>query len=197
MNAICVFCGSGAGVRDEYLAAAVAFGHLLAERGLTLVYGGASVGLMGAIADAALAAGGDVVGVLPRHLAAKEISHHGLTRLELVDTMHERKARMAELSDAFVAMPGGLGTLEELFEVWTWAMLGLHRKPCALLDVAGYFDHLGAFLDHTVDEAFVRPAHRAMLILERDGPALLEALERYEAPVVPKWITPSDVAPEA
>ena len=196
MNTICVFCGSSAGAREEYVAAATAFGRLVAERGLTLVYGGASVGLMGAVADAALAAGGEVIGVLPRHLAAKEIGHQGLTRLELVDTMHERKARMAELSDAFVALPGGLGTLEELFEVWTWGMLGLHRKPCALLDVAGYFDHLGVFLDHAEHEAFVRAAHRAMLILEWDGPALLDALEQYDAPVVPKWITPSDVAPE-
>lgn len=197
MKALCVFCGSSSGARDEYIAAAAGFGRLVAERGLTLVYGGASVGLMGAVADAALTAGGDVIGVLPRHLAAKEIGHQGLTRLELVGTMHQRKARMAELSDAFVALPGGLGTLEELFEVWTWGMLGLHRKPCALLEVADYFGHLGAFLDHSVNEAFVRPAHRAMLIRERDGHALIEALERYEAPVVPKWLTASDLAPDA
>lgn len=167
----------------------MAFGRLVASRQLTLVYGGAAVGLMGAVADAALEAGGEVVGVLPRHLAAKEIGHQGLTRLELVETMHERKARMAELSDAFVALPGGLGTFEELFEIWTWGLLGLHRKPCGLLDVAGYYSHLTTFLDHARDEDFVRPHHRDMLIVEADGSALIDKLQRYEPPLTKTWAT--------
>jgi len=195
VHSLCVFCGSSPGTRPEYLDAALAFGRLVASRGLTLVYGGAAVGLMGAVADAALEAGGEVIGVLPHHLASKEIGHPGLTRLELVDTMHERKARMAELSDAFVALPGGLGTFEELFEIWTWGLLGLHRKPCGLLDVAGYYDHLITFLDHARAEDFVRPHHREMLVVERDGGALIDALARYEPPLTKTWVTPSDVAP--
>jgi uncharacterized protein (TIGR00730 family) len=195
IRAVCVYCGSSPGVRPEYRAAAAGFGELLARRGVTLVYGGAAVGLMGAVADAALGAGGEVIGVLPRHLATREVAHQSLTRLELVATMHERKARMAELADAFVALPGGIGTLEELFETWTWAQLGLHRKPCGLLDVAGYFAPLAAFLDRMLGEGFVRPEHRAMLVSATDPAALLDALSGYQGPALPKWLTAADLAP--
>lgn len=192
MNRVCVFCGSSPGARPGYRAAAERFGTLLAKRGIGLVYGGASVGLMGAVADAALAAGGEVVGVLPRALARKELSHGRLTELRLVDSMHERKAQMADLSDGFVALPGGVGTLEELFEILTWAQLGLHAKPCALLDTDGYFAALLAFLDHAVDERFVRPEHRAMLLVDESPERLLDAMARYRAPRVDKWLDRSE-----
>lgn len=185
---LCVFSGSSPGRSPEYARAAAELGRELAGAGVGIVYGGASVGLMGVLADAALEAGGEVVGVIPQALLDKEIGHIGLTQLRVVGSMHERKAVMAELSDGFVALPGGAGTLEELFEVWTWAQLGHHRKPCALLNVAGYYDALMAFLDHTVAEAFVKPVHRGMLIVEPDVGALLAAIEAYEAPVVDKWI---------
>ena len=188
MFRLCVFCGSASGVRPAYLAAARELGRLLGERGAGLVYGGASVGLMGALADAALAAGAEVDGVIPRALVEREIAHAGLTRLHVVEGMHARKARMAELADAFVALPGGLGTLEELFEVWTWAQLGVHDKPLALLDVDGYFAPLLAFLAHAEAEGFVRPAHRAALVAERDPAALIQAIRAYEPPKVDKWI---------
>jgi uncharacterized protein (TIGR00730 family) len=191
MRRICLFCGSSDGARPEYLAAARGFGRLLAGRGIGLVYGGASVGLMGAAADAALAAGGEVVGVMPHGLVAREIAHPGLTRLHAVTTMHERKAVMAELSDGFVALPGGPGTLEELFEVWTWAQLGVHAKPCALLDVAGYWAPLLAFLEHARAEGFVRPAHLAALLVERDPAALLDRLAAHEPPPATPWLTPA------
>ncbi len=192
MKRVCVFCGSSPGARPAYRATAERFGALLATRGIGLVYGGASVGLMGAVADAALAAGGDVVGVLPRALATKELSHGDLTELRLVDSMHERKAQMAELSDGFVALPGGVGTLEELFEILTWAQLGLHAKPCALLDADGYFASLLAFLDHAVAERFVRPQHRAMLLVDDAPERLLDAMLRYRAPHVEKWLDRSE-----
>ena len=172
---VCVFTGSSPGVRREYRDAARTLGHLLAERGMGLVYGGAHVGLMGAVADAVLEAGGPVIGVIPESLVAREIAHTGLTELRVVGSMHERKAMMAELSDAFVALPGGWGTLEEFCEVLTWALLGLHAKPCALLNVGGYFDHLLAFVEHATAEGFVRQAHREM-VLVADAPAVL--LER-------------------
>ena len=185
---IAVFCGSSAGIRPQYRTTAQALGETLARAGIGVVYGGASVGLMGAVADGALAAGGEVIGVLPRSLSARELAHPRLTQLHVVGSMHERKAMMAELADAFVALPGGIGTFEELFEIWTWAQLGYHRKPVALLDVDGYYDGLLAFLDGAVREGFVKPAHRAALIVERDVAALLEAIARYEPPAVPKWI---------
>jgi uncharacterized protein (TIGR00730 family) len=185
---LCVFSGSSSGVDPAYALAAAELGHALAVRGIGLVYGGASVGLMGAVADAALAAGGEVIGVIPRALFDKEIGHAGLSELRVVDSMHERKALMAELSDGFIALPGGAGTLEELFEVWTWAQLGYHREPCALLDVAGYYAQLTAFLDHVVTEGFVKPVHRDMLIVEPTVEALLGRIETYQAPVVDKWI---------
>lgn len=195
LASLAVFCGSSAGAQPEYRAAARALGANLAARGIGVVYGGASIGLMGAVADAALEAGGEVVGVLPRHLAAKEISHAGLTRLELVDTMHERKARMAELADAFVAMPGGLGTYEELFEIWTWGQLGLHRKPLGLLDVAGYYAPLVRLVDGMVEQGFVRAAHRAMLQVAQDADGLVEQLLRYQPREERKWLDAADLAP--
>ncbi len=188
MRRVCVFCGSSSGGQPAYLAAAVALGGLLARRGLGLVYGGASIGLMGAVADAALAAGGEVVGVLPAALEAKEIAHERLTRLEVVGSMHERKARMSDLADAFVALPGGMGTREELSEMLTWAQLGLHRKPCGLLDVAGYWRPLVAFFDHAVQERFLRPQHRALLLVEQHADALLDALGACVVPAQEKWI---------
>ncbi len=163
LTSVCVFCGANAGTDPAYTEAAKALGRALAERHLTLVYGGGAVGLMGLVADAALAAGGEVIGIIPQSLMDKEIGHKSLTRLEVVDGMHARKARMAELSDAFIALPGGLGTLEELFEVWTWGQLGYHGKPLGLLEVNGFYSKLTAFLDHIVGEGFVRAPHRDML----------------------------------
>ena len=185
---LCIFCGSSPGARPEYSAATVELAQLLASRGIGIVYGGASVGLMGLLADTAMQAGGEVVGVIPSALERKEIARGGLTELHVVASMHERKALMAELSDGFIALPGGSGTLEELFEVFTWSQLGLHRKACALLNVAGYYDRLTAFLDHAVAERFLRAEHRAMLLCERSPRAVLDAVESFEAPVVDKWI---------
>ncbi|MET0291028.1 MAG: TIGR00730 family Rossman fold protein [Steroidobacteraceae bacterium] len=179
---LCVFCGSSAGANPAYLAAARALGEAIAARGIGLVYGGASVGLMGTVADAAVAAGGEVIGVIPRSLETREIAHRGLTELRVVSSMHERKAQMADLSDGFVALPGGIGTLEELFEVWTWSQLGLHAKPVALLNVAGYYDALLTFLDRTVTEAFVRPETRRILLTDTAPAPLLEAVATGGAP---------------
>jgi uncharacterized protein (TIGR00730 family) len=192
MRSVCVFCGSNAGARSLYVEAARDVGRAVAERGLRLVYGGASVGLMGAIADAALAAGGEVVGVMPRALIEREIAHDGLTELREVASMHERKALMSDLSDAFLALPGGAGTLEEVFEIWTWAQLGHHRKPVGLLNAGSYFDLLIAFLDHQRREEFVRPEHRDMLVVEEQPERILDRFERYEPPVVEKWIARSE-----
>lgn len=188
LRSICVFCGASIGTNPAYREAAVALGKAIARRGMTLVYGGGAVGLMGTVADAAMAAGGEVIGIIPESLMNAEIGHKGLSRLEVVDGMHARKARMAELSDAFIALPGGLGTLEELFEVWTWGQLGYHAKPLGLLDVNGFYEKLGGFLDHIVEEGFVRPAHRAMLLLAQQADQLLDAMAHFESPVVPKWV---------
>ena len=188
VRSLCVFCGSSPGANPAYRAAAEGLGALLASEGVRLVYGGGHVGLMGAVADAALAAGGDVVGVIPRHMVDREVAHHGLTELRVVQSMHERKAVMAELSDGFVALPGGLGTLEELFEVWTWGQLGLHRKPYALLDVAGFFQPLLAFLDHQTAERFVRAEHRAMLLVDTDPERLLRRIRSHEPAPLAKWL---------
>ena len=182
MRRVCVFCGSSAGSRPEYRRSAEIFGSVLARRGVGLVYGGGSVGLMGALANAVLVGGGEVTGIIPRALWEREIAHTGTTHLEVVDGMHPRKARMAELADAFVALPGGLGTLEELFEVWTWAQLGIHGKPLGLLNVEGYFDPLIAFLEHAVAERFVLAAHRALLRVEREPERLLDWLGRFRPP---------------
>ena len=188
MKRVCVFAGSSAGVRPEYMAAATDLGRVLGARGIGLVYGGARVGLMGAVADAVLTGGGAVIGVIPRALVEKEVAHSGLTELRVVTTMHERKALMADLSDAFIALPGGWGTLDEFFEILTWAQLGLHRKPCGLLNAQGYFDRLLAFLDHTVDQGFVRREYGALLAVS-DGPStLLDALRAQTPPAVEKWI---------
>jgi uncharacterized protein (TIGR00730 family) len=186
---LCVFCGSSPGARPAYGDAAEELGRLLVAEEIGLVYGGGKVGLMGRLADAVLAEGGEAIGVMPEALVAKEIGHPGLSDLRVVGSMHERKALMADLSDAFVALPGGLGTVEELFEVYTWSQLGLHLKPCALLDVDGYYEGIATFLSHAVDERFLREDHRAMLIVERDAKTLIERLRQFEpAAVVPKWI---------
>ncbi len=185
---VCVFCGSAPGRRPAYARAARQLGSALAERDLGLVYGGGSIGLMGIVADAALAGGAQVLGVIPRALARREIAHHGLTRLEVVPTMHARKARMAKLSDAFLAMPGGIGTLEELFEVLTWGYLGIHAKPTGLLDVGGYWQPLIRLLDHAVDEGFLRPAHRKLVVVDRSPARLLERLARHRVPAATRWI---------
>lgn len=193
LKSVCVFCGASPGARPIYRESAEALGRTLAERGLTLVYGGGAVGLMGVVADAALSAGGQVVGIIPQSLERAEIGHKGLTRLEVVDGMHARKARMAELADAFIALPGGLGTLEELFEVWTWGQLGYHAKPLGLLEVDGFYRRLGEFLDHLVEERFVRGMHRDMLQIDTDCNALLDRLDSWQPSVAPKWVdrTPS------
>jgi len=188
VRSVCVFCGASIGTNPAYREAAVALGQAIARRGLTLVYGGGAVGLMGVVADAAMAAGGEVVGIIPQSLLDAEVGHKGLTHLEVVNGMHARKARMAELSDAFIALPGGLGTLEELFEVWTWGQLGYHAKPLGLLDVNGFYDKLGGFLDHIVEEGFVRPQHRAMLLLGQQPDELLDGMDSFVAPVAPKWV---------
>jgi uncharacterized protein (TIGR00730 family) len=188
LSSVCVFCGSNAGADPAYLAAAQAVGRGLAERGIRIVYGGGRVGMMGAVADAGLAAGGDVVGVIPQQIFDLEIGHTGLDDLRVVSSMHERKALMAELADAFVALPGGIGTLEELFEVYTWAQLGIHDKPLGLLDVAGYFEPLAAFLDHAVAERFLRVETRGMLAVADEFEGLLEALLAWQPAPVHKWI---------
>lgn len=196
MRSLAVFCGSRLGQSAEYRAAVAGFGGAIARRGLTLVYGGGRVGLMGVLADAALAAGGEVVGVLPHFLREREVGHGGVTRLVPVESMHERKAEMSRLADAFVALPGGIGTLEELFEVWTWNVLGLHAKPCGLLDVAGYFEPLVEFLDRTVRERFVSAEHRALLIVDSDPERLLDRLAAASPPARVKWSEPDEIALE-
>jgi uncharacterized protein (TIGR00730 family) len=189
MRRICVFCGSSAGGRPEYAAAARGLGERIAGRGLGLVYGGGNIGLMGVLADAALAAGGEVVGVIPAALQAKELAHTGLKELFVVGTMHERKARMADLSDAFAALPGGYGTLDELFEILTWAQLGIHAKPVGLLNTGGFFDPLLAALDHLTAERFVKPRHRALVRVADTPDQLLDQLAlAVPAAPVEKWL---------
>jgi uncharacterized protein (TIGR00730 family) len=193
MKRILVFCGSSPGARPEYAAGAQELGRLLAERELELVYGGASVGLMGALADGVLAAGGTAIGVIPTRLVEAEVAHAGLTKLHVVETMHERKALMAELSDGVIALPGGTGTLDELFELFTWKQLGLHRKPIGLLDMADYWQPLLAFLEHAVNERFLREALFETLLVERDAGALLDLLANHHA--VPKTLSPASPNP--
>lgn len=185
-----MFCGSSRGARRSYAAAADALGRETARRGMTLVYGAGNIGLMGVLADAALAEGGRVIGVIPESLVAWEVAHSGLTELHIVPSMHERKALMAERADAFIALPGGMGTFEELCEILTWAQLGLHRKPCALWNIAGYYDPFLALLDNAVSARFLRPEHRNLLLTETgDDPAvLLRALEQYIPPTIDKFI---------
>lgn len=188
MKSVCVFCGSSVGDDEIFANEARRLGAALAQSGLALVYGGGSVGLMGLIADAVLAAGGHVIGVIPRLLWEREVGHRGLPDLRIVETMHERKALMAELSDGFIAMPGGIGTFEEFFEVWTWAQLGVHRKPCALLNTAGYYDPMLAMIDTMIRRRFLKPEYREMVLVDSAPAALLSRMETYEAPNVSKWI---------
>jgi uncharacterized protein (TIGR00730 family) len=188
MKRVCVYCGSSTGNQPIYREMADAMGALLARRGIGLVYGGGNVGLMGIVADAALAGGGEVIGVIPGALANREIAHAGVTDLRVVDSMHTRKALMAELSDAFIAMPGGVGTFEEFFEAVTWTQLGVHRKPCGLLNVGGFYSPLAAFIDQAVTEGFIKPIHRAMIVVDDDPARLLNSLATVKLPDVPKWI---------
>jgi len=189
LKRICVFAGSSAGARPEYRAAAEELGRTLAKRQVNVVFGGGHVGLMGALADAVLAGQGHIIGVIPERLVAREIAHTGLSDLRIVSSMHERKAMMADLADAFVALPGGWGTLEEFFEVLTWAQLGLHQKPCGLLNIAGYFDGLLSFLEHSIDQRFVRRENGALVLVATSVDGMLEQLDRYRAPLpAEKWI---------
>jgi uncharacterized protein (TIGR00730 family) len=188
MKRLCVFCGSSQGTNPAYADAATAMGTLLAKRGIGLVYGGGNVGLMGILADAVLAGGGEVIGVIPQGLADREVAHHGVTDLRVVDSMHTRKAMMADLSDGFIAMPGGVGTFEEFFEVVTWTQLGVHRKPCGLLNVAGFYTPLALFIDQAVSEGFIKPVHRAVIVVDDDPARLLDSLTTIQLPDVPKWI---------
>lgn len=188
MKRICVFCGSNAGKGPSYQALAVKLGYSLAERGLVLVYGGGKVGLMGTIADAVLERGGEVIGVIPEDLVKMEVAHEGLTDLRVVASMHERKALMERLSDAFVAMPGGFGTLDEFCEILTWAQLGLHQKPCGILNVDGYFDLFLKFIDHSVSQGFIREEHRGLLLASTEPDAILEEFAKYKPVNLDKWL---------
>ena len=189
LRRVCLFCGALPGNRSEYQEVAARMARLLAERGIGIVYGGALNGLMGIVADAALAAGGEVIGVLPHSMAAREIGHTGLTQLHLVETMHERKTMMANLSDGFVALPGGMGTFEEFCEVVSWAQVGLHHKPCGILNVAGFYDGFLTFLDHAVAEGFLRTESRALVLTANTPEALLEQFVRYRPPTTDRWST--------
>ena len=188
MRRLCVFSGSSPGGHPDYTQAAEELGRALAAQEIGVVYGGAQVGLMGAIADAALEAGGEVVGVIPQALVDREIAHTGLSELHVVGSMHERKAKMAELADAFIALPGGAGTLEELIEVFTWSMLGLHEKPLGVLNVNGYYDGLAALFDNAVAQGFLRPEHRAALHTEATPEALLERFDGWRPSTLAKWL---------
>ena len=185
---ICIYCGSSPGALPEYAAAARRCGTVLAERKLTVVYGGGNVGLMGIVADAALAAGGEVIGVIPRKMIARELGHHGVTSLIPVNSMHERKQKMADLSDAFLALPGGIGTMEELFEAFTWLQLGLHHKPVGLLNVSGFYDRLVGFLAHMRNERFLKPQHLESLVVEDTIERLLDRFAQFTPQPVGKWI---------
>lgn len=192
-TALCVYCGSSSGKHPEYVERARAFGTEMARRGIALVYGGGKVGLMGTVADAVLAGGGKVVGVIPRQLVDLEVAHPGLTELQVVETMHQRKTRMYELSDAFVALPGGFGTMDEMFEMLTWAQLGLHRYPCAFLDVRGYYGQLRAMMEHMVGEGFVRPEQRESIWFGESTEQLFDWMQHYEGRYMPKWIDTDSV----
>ena len=192
MKRICVYCGSNPGKNPGYVEAAGQLGREMAVRGLGLVYGGAGIGVMGAIADAVLESGGEAIGVIPHSLATREVAHAGLSELHVVKSMHERKALMADLADGFIALPGGWGTFEEIFEMLTWAQLGFHEKPCGLLNVEGYYGGLYRFLEHAMNEQFVREAYRDMLIMEDAPSPLLDRFARYKAPKVKKWIGPDE-----
>jgi len=188
LTSLCVYCGSSRGRIETYASAACTLAQAMVERNIRLVFGGGRVGIMGAVADEVLRLGGKAIGVIPEALKRKELAHTGLTELHVTESMHARKTKMAELADAFVALPGGIGTFEEIFEVWTWAQLGFHNKPCGLLNVAGYYDGLIAFLDHAADEQFVRADQRKMLVVESEPTALLDRFSTYIPPSVPKWV---------
>ena len=188
MKRICVFCGSSKGVHGEYAAAAKALGQAFVRRNISLVFGGSNVGLMGVIADTVLEAGGEVIGVIPQGLVAKEVAHQNLTEQHIVNSMHERKALMAELSDAFIAMPGGMGTFDEFCEILTWAQLGIHQKPCGILNVENYFTPLLTMFDHAMNEGFLRDTHRALVLEAREPEQLLEALAKYQPQFAEKWL---------
>ena len=193
INSVCVYCGSNSGRLEDYTSLAVLLADSLVNRNIKLVYGGASVGIMGRVADHVLKLGGEVIGVIPKALAHKEIVHSQLTELHITSSMHDRKMRMAELADGFIALPGGIGTLEELFEIWTWAQLGFHNKPCGLLNVAGYYDALIQFLDHVLAEQFVRQEHRDLLMVEQQPDVLLERYMAYQPPALKSWVSKEDV----
>jgi uncharacterized protein (TIGR00730 family) len=188
MKRIAVYCGSNQGVRPEYAAAAQSLGALLAREKIELVYGGGSVGLMGIVADAALAHDGHVIGVIPQKLHIREIIHHGLPDLRVVNTMHERKALMADLADGFIALPGGYGTFEELFEVLAWSQLGWHQKPFGLLNIGGFYDPLLKFLEHARDEGFIRPQHHALVLVAEEAEKMLQELKDFRPPSEAKWV---------
>lgn len=193
MKSICVYCGSSPGRQSIYADAADSLAESLVKRNLRLVYGGAGIGIMGRLADQVLQLGGEVIGVIPKALAHKEIAHANLTELHITQSMHERKMLMAELSDGFIALPGGIGTLEELFEIWTWAQLGFHHKPCGLLNVAGYYDALIQFLANMQQEQFVKPQQHDLLMIETDADRLLQRYERYQSPVAKQWLSQQDI----
>ncbi|OAH99139.1 Rossman fold protein, TIGR00730 family [Methylomonas methanica] len=188
INSICIYCGSSPGRIEAYGEAAQALAAALVSRNIRLIYGGAGIGIMGMVADQVLKLGGQAIGVIPKALAHKEVAHPNLTELHVTQSMHERKMLMAELADGFIALPGGIGTLEELFEIWTWAQLGFHQKPCGLLNVAGYYDALINFLDHVAAEQFVKPHHRGMLMVEADPQVLLDSYVNYQPPAVKHWV---------
>ena len=187
INSVCVYCGISSGILPDYVAAATQFGRLLALRNITLVYGGGNVGLMGALADGALKAGGKVIGVMPQRLIEREAAHNGLTEFYSVSSMHERKMKMADLSDAFVALPGGIGTIEEIFEVYTWTQMGIQRKPCALLNVSGYYSRLISFLEFMADQNFVKDKNYRNLLIDSDGEKLIDRIALYEHDEIDRW----------
>lgn len=193
MKNITVFCGSSSGFRPEYAEAAKNLAHLLVERNVRLVYGGGNIGLMGIISEEVMRGGGEVIGVIPEALLKKEVGKREITELRVVDSMHERKAMMAELADGFIAMPGGIGTFEEFFEILTWSQLGFHEKPCGLLNVAGYYNGLLALCDNAVAEGFLRPVHRALLLDDADAVSLMEKMNNFRPPTVEKWIDKDDL----
>lgn len=193
MKNITVFCGSSSGFRVEYTEAAVNLAHCLAERNIRLIYGGGNVGLMGIIADEVMRLGGEVIGIIPHSLDKKEVGHRGITELRVVGSMHERKALMAELTDGFIAMPGGIGTFEEFFEILTWAQLGFHSKPCGILNVAGYYDALLALCDNAVSEGFLRDVHRQLILDETDSILLLDKMLNFQPQAIEKWIDETDL----
>ena len=192
IKSICVYCGSSLGLSAGYASAAILLAEALVRRNIRLVYGGAGIGIMGVLADHVLMLGGEVVGVIPKALAHKEVAHSHLTELHVTASMHDRKQLMAELADGFIALPGGIGTLEELFEIWTWAQLGFHNKPCGVLNVLGYYNELISFLDHVAAEEFVKPHHRGMLLVENEPEILLDRFAGYHAPVVRQWVSKED-----